>query len=223
MKKINFVLALALFLFCFFSGIYNVQALNNELIFNNTSSNIGPLTGNPVFNNSSTNSGTITGNATFNDLSINDTAGVVTGNACFATTAQNKGTVMGTITVCGAVVSPPSGGGTTSGGGGIVSALNTSGGGRMSCRDGDKFSVTTGLPCPNVTISPAKYCPIASRLALGSKGSEVQCLQTTLNIKSDGVFGKITEAVTKVWQTKSGLVPDGIFGIKSRGVWNNPQ
>ena len=222
MKKINFVLALALFLFCFFSGIYNVQALNNELIFNNTSSNIGPLTGNPVFNNSSTNSGTITGNATFNDLSINDTAGVVTGNACFATTAQNKGTVRGTITVCGVV---SSGGGTTSGGStGVVSVGTTSGGGRMSCKEGDKFSVTTGLPCPNFVINPIqKYCKINTRLTLGSKGSDVMCLQTTLSIKSDGVFGKLTEATVKAWQKKLGLIADGIFGVKSRGAWNNPQ
>ena len=222
MKKINFIFTLSILALCILSlGIPHVQASSDELIFNNTSSNVGPLTGNPTFNDSSTNSGTITGNATFNDLSINKARGVVTGNACFATTAQNKGTVMGIITVCG-VTSP--GGGTTSGGGGIVSTINTSGG-RMSCRDGDKFSVTTGLPCPNVatSISAIKYCPITSRLVRGSRGGDVECLQKTLNIKPDGVFGKITEAVVKAWQVKSGLTPDGIFGIKSRGVWNNVQ
>ena len=219
MKKINFIITLFIFTFCFLgSGIYHVQASSSEFIFNNTSSNIGPLTDNPVFNDSSINSGTITGNATFNDYSINETTGIITGDACFSTTAQNKGTVRGTISVCGAVVNPPSGGGTASGGG-IISV-----GERMACKKGDKFSITTGLPCPTqTTTNPAQYCPITTTLVFGSRGGEVKCLQKTLNIKQDGVFGKNTEAIVKVWQKKSGLAADGIFGIKSRGVWNNPH
>jgi putative chitinase len=49
-------------------------------------------------------------------------------------------------------------------------------------------------------------------LKLGSKGPEVQKLQSFLGIGADGSFGPGTEKALKEWQTKSGLTADGIAG-----------
>lgn len=49
-------------------------------------------------------------------------------------------------------------------------------------------------------------------LKLGSKGTEVQKLQSFLGIGADGSFGPGTEKALKEWQTKSGLTADGIAG-----------
>jgi putative chitinase len=49
-------------------------------------------------------------------------------------------------------------------------------------------------------------------LKLGSKGPEVQKLQSFLGIVADGSFGPGTEKALKEWQTKSGLTADGIAG-----------
>ena len=52
-------------------------------------------------------------------------------------------------------------------------------------------------------------------LKKGSKGDMVKELQLFLNIKPDGVFGKITESTLKLWQSNNGLVADGIVGPKT--------
>ena len=49
-------------------------------------------------------------------------------------------------------------------------------------------------------------------LKLGSKGPEVQKLQTALGLNADGVFGAGTEKALKEWQEKTGLAADGIAG-----------
>ena len=49
-------------------------------------------------------------------------------------------------------------------------------------------------------------------LRLGSKGEEVEKLQKSLNLISDGDFGKGTENAVKEFQSKSGLVSDGVVG-----------
>lgn len=49
-------------------------------------------------------------------------------------------------------------------------------------------------------------------LKVGSKGSDVKTLQEFLGIEADGIFGKGTEASVKTWQTKNGLLSDGIVG-----------
>ena len=49
-------------------------------------------------------------------------------------------------------------------------------------------------------------------LRLGSTGEEVEKLQKSLKLVSDGIFGRGTENVVKEFQSKSGLVSDGIVG-----------
>ncbi len=62
----------------------------------------------------------------------------------------------------------------------------------------------------------------AGILQMGSKGSDVQQLQTILNSKgfnvglADGIFGDITRKAVIDFQTKQGLKPDGIVGLKTR-------
>ena len=52
-------------------------------------------------------------------------------------------------------------------------------------------------------------------LKKGSRGNEVKLLQEFLNIGADGIFGSGTESAVKEWQTKNGLLSDGIVGSKT--------
>lgn len=52
-------------------------------------------------------------------------------------------------------------------------------------------------------------------LKKGSKGENVKILQDFLNITVDGDFGPATEKKVKEWQTKNGLLSDGIVGNKT--------
>jgi hypothetical protein len=54
-------------------------------------------------------------------------------------------------------------------------------------------------------------------LKLGSTGPMVISLQNYLCLTADGNFGPKTDAAVKAWQTKNGLVADGIVGPKT---WN---
>jgi hypothetical protein len=107
------------------------------------------------------------------------------------------------------------------------------------CPAGSIFSTTTGLPCtsfqlnfvnppssnivspsnPLTTVSNQTHCVITTTLKVGSKGVQVKCLQASLNISADGIFGPKTKAAVIVFQKSRGLVPDGIFGPKSRAQW----
>ena len=49
-------------------------------------------------------------------------------------------------------------------------------------------------------------------LQLGSKGSDVEDLQTALGITADGDFGPATQKAVKAYQTAHGLTADGIVG-----------
>ena len=49
-------------------------------------------------------------------------------------------------------------------------------------------------------------------LKIGSRGNEVKLLQEFLEIEADGIFGKGTEKAVKRFQTKQGVVADGIVG-----------
>jgi len=64
-------------------------------------------------------------------------------------------------------------------------------------------------------------CTITSTLKLGSKGTQVVCLQSSLGLTADGSFGPKTLAGVKAWQTNAGLVADGIFGAKSRAAFTS--
>ena len=54
-------------------------------------------------------------------------------------------------------------------------------------------------------------------LKLGSKGDDVKRLQEKLGLGMDGTFGVVTEKAVKDWQSKNGLVSDGIVGDSTWG------
>lgn len=88
------------------------------------------------------------------------------------------------------------------------------------CNSGDRFSTTTGLPCtsftPSASSGPAA-CTITTILKYGTKGTEVKCLQTLLpNLIPDGIFGMKTKAAVISFQKLHNLVQDGIVGPKTR-------
>lgn len=49
-------------------------------------------------------------------------------------------------------------------------------------------------------------------IKIGSRGEEVRVLQKKLNIKADGIFGRDTDTMVRLYQTSHGLTPDGIVG-----------
>jgi hypothetical protein len=65
-------------------------------------------------------------------------------------------------------------------------------------------------------------------LQLGSRGQDVQELQQVLNswypslpqLNEDGEFGKLTEERVKYFQTRAGLVSDGVVGPKTKAILN---
>ncbi|MBB6217372.1 peptidoglycan hydrolase-like protein with peptidoglycan-binding domain [Anaerosolibacter carboniphilus] len=70
---------------------------------------------------------------------------------------------------------------------------------------------------PATTKTTQTPTATATTLKLGSKGSAVKDLQTKLNgkgyqLKADGVFGQLTLAAVKDYQSKNGLTVDGIVG-----------
>jgi peptidoglycan hydrolase-like protein with peptidoglycan-binding domain len=62
-------------------------------------------------------------------------------------------------------------------------------------------------------------CSISTTLRIGSRGTEVVCLQTIVGASADGNFGPMTKAKVVAWQASHGLVTDGIFGPMSRAAW----
>ena len=53
-------------------------------------------------------------------------------------------------------------------------------------------------------------------LKVGSTGEDVKKLQQFLGLNADGSFGPMTESKVKEFQTKNGLVSDGVVGD---GTW----
>ena len=51
----------------------------------------------------------------------------------------------------------------------------------------------------------------------GSRGDAVRQLQELLGIAADGIFGPMTKAAVKDYQTANGLKPDGIVGLLTWG------
>lgn len=67
----------------------------------------------------------------------------------------------------------------------------------------------------------------ATLLKIGSRGTEVKMVQTTLKElgyytypKTTGYYGKVTEAAVKRFQRANGISADGIIGKKTRGFLN---
>lgn len=61
---------------------------------------------------------------------------------------------------------------------------------------------------------------LTQTLRYGSRGDQVKLLQKKLGIKSDGIFGRMTEAKVKEFQKSKGLAADGIVGSKTREKLN---
>jgi peptidoglycan hydrolase-like protein with peptidoglycan-binding domain len=72
-----------------------------------------------------------------------------------------------------------------------------------------------------VSNTASAACSITTTLRVGSKGAEVQCLQTNLGITADGSFGPKTKAAVMAFQSAHSLVADGVFGPMSRAAWMN--
>jgi peptidoglycan hydrolase-like protein with peptidoglycan-binding domain len=70
-----------------------------------------------------------------------------------------------------------------------------------------------------LTSGPS-VCSIVLTLKQGSRGDQVKCLQTKLNIPADGIFGPITRESVILFQKAHLLAPDGIVGPKTRGELN---
>ena len=78
-----------------------------------------------------------------------------------------------------------------------------------------------GVVALEATPASAESCAITTTLRVGSKGSQVVCLQTSLGgLTADGNFGPKTKAAVVAWQQSMGLVADGVFGPKSRAAWS---
>ena len=69
-----------------------------------------------------------------------------------------------------------------------------------------------------INTAKADSCKITTTLKLGSKGNDVKCLQTNLNILADGNFGQKTKLAFIAWQKSKGLTADGVFGSKSQTI-----
>jgi hypothetical protein len=116
---------------------------------------------------------------------------------------------------------PHSGGGGGGGGGGSSSYIPPTILPPTTCQPGVLFNSTTGQPCASTTLTPPTIpptCSITTTLRLGSKGSEVQCLQTILKISADGSFGLKTKVAVMAFQKLHNLTPDGVVGKKTRGA-----
>ena len=57
-------------------------------------------------------------------------------------------------------------------------------------------------------------------LKLGNRGNEVKLLQEKLNLKTDGIFGPLTEEAVKDFQMSNGLKVDGIAGANTLSKLN---
>ena len=63
-------------------------------------------------------------------------------------------------------------------------------------------------------------CVITSTLRVGSRGAEVECLQTKIGVVIDGKFGPATRGAVMLFQAKNHLVDDGIVGFHTFSVLN---
>lgn len=72
---------------------------------------------------------------------------------------------------------------------------------------------------PTDVPSPPVPSPITRVLKRGLHGADVALWQSTIGVlPADGIFGPMTEAATKAWQSAHGLVADGIVGPLSRAA-----
>ncbi len=92
----------------------------------------------------------------------------------------------------------------------------------VTCPPGHKYNTQSGQLCTVFTPTPGEgegnstTCLITLTLRQGNRGEQVKCLQTKLNITSDGMFGPMTKSAVMLFQKNHNLVQDGIVGPKTR-------
>lgn len=71
--------------------------------------------------------------------------------------------------------------------------------------------------------SAAGKCSFTRALTVGSRGDDVKCLQTSLNVSpTSGYFGPLTKAAVAKWQAANGVSPAvGYFGALSQAKYNS--
>ncbi|MDP3784771.1 MAG: peptidoglycan-binding protein [bacterium] len=77
---------------------------------------------------------------------------------------------------------------------------------------------------PTTPAAPsAGACSFTQNLTVGSKGDDVKCLQTYLNVSpQSGYFGPLTKAAVAKWQADNGVSPAaGYFGSVSRAKYSS--
>ena len=69
----------------------------------------------------------------------------------------------------------------------------------------------------------AGKCAFTQNLTVGSRGDDVKCLQTYLNVSpQSGYFGPLTKAAVAKWQSDNGVSPAaGYFGPISRAKYSS--
>jgi hypothetical protein len=73
---------------------------------------------------------------------------------------------------------------------------------------------STSAPSPAPAAAPTQTLNLPT-LKEGSRGKDVQVLQTRLGLSADGIFGPKTKAAVIAYQGSHGLKPDGIVGTQT--------
>jgi hypothetical protein len=91
--------------------------------------------------------------------------------------------------------------------------------GWSSWANGGRKEPVANYPIKNVPVTPADTpTPIlvfaypGTPVRLGSKGVAVELVQAVVGATTDGDFGPVTERRVKDWQSRNGLLADGIVG-----------
>lgn len=84
---------------------------------------------------------------------------------------------------------------------------------------GDNIPIATQMYEKNGGVTPAPapgpalvFAYPGTPVRLGSKGDAVKLVQAVVGATTDGDFGSVTERRVKEWQSKNGLLADGVVG-----------
>lgn len=86
------------------------------------------------------------------------------------------------------------------------------------------ITIPSGTTTTNVSTTPTTITTSKSYLAKGDSGKDVETLQTMLNACGyncgtvDGDFGSKTDKAVRELQSVTGLVVDGMYGAKTKGI-----
>lgn len=86
------------------------------------------------------------------------------------------------------------------------------------------ITIPSGTTTANASTTPTTIATSKSYLAKGDSGDDVKTLQTMLNACGyncgavDGDFGSKTDKAVREFQSATGLVVDGMYGVKTKGI-----